>query len=264
MPMRLRSRCSGSASPRAARGRIASCSGRACWAMRCPPKSPVQWEVAEDEGFKTIVARGTEQAEPGTAHSVHAEPSGLRPDRWYWYRFRALGQESAAGRTRTTPAADARPASLRFSIASCQRWDHGEYAAWSDMAKQDLDLVLFLGDYIYESATAASTARRRAAATPAGPATHWTTTAPATRSTRAIRACRRCMPTRHGSSSGTTTRSRTTGPAMSRRTWPRTSINAASPPRRRTGSTSRSRHRCGPRAWTSCSAIASTGAAWHG
>ena len=119
-----------------------------------PAEVAVQWEVAEDEGFKTVVARGTEQAEPGTAHSVHAEPSGLRPDRWYWYRFRALGQESAAGRTRTTPAADARPASLRFSIASCQRWDHGEYAAWSDMAKQDLDLVLFLGDYIYESATA--------------------------------------------------------------------------------------------------------------
>lgn len=119
-----------------------------------PAEVAVEWEVSEDETFKTLAAHGTERAEPGTAHSVHAEPAGLRADRWYWYRFRALGQQSPVGRTRTAPAADAAPESLRFAIASCQRWDHGEYAAWGDMARQDLDLVLFLGDYIYESATA--------------------------------------------------------------------------------------------------------------
>ena len=118
-----------------------------------PATVPVHWELAQDEAFRTVVARGIEHAEPGTAHSVHAEPAGLRPDRWYWYRFRALGQQSPAGRTRTAPAADAMPAALRFAIASCQRFDHGEYAAWGDMARQDLDLVLFLGDYIYEYAT---------------------------------------------------------------------------------------------------------------
>lgn len=121
-----------------------------------PAEVPVRWELAEDEAFKTIVARGTERAEPGTAHSVHAEPAGLRPDRWYWYRFHALGQRSPVGRTRTSPAAGAATGTLRFAIASCQRYDHGEYAAWGDMAKQDLDLVLFLGDYIYEYASAAS------------------------------------------------------------------------------------------------------------
>ena len=121
-----------------------------------PAEVPVRWELAEDEAFKTIVARGTERAEPGTAHSVHAEPAGLRPDRWYWYRFHALGQRSPVGRTRTSPAAGAATGRLRFAIASCQRYDHGEYAAWGDMAKQDLDLVLFLGDYIYEYASAAS------------------------------------------------------------------------------------------------------------
>ena len=118
-----------------------------------PERVEVQWELAEDEAFTRMAARGTEQALAADAHSVHAEPRGLKPDRWYWYRFSALGGRSRAGRTRTAPAADAAVTSLRFAIASCQRYDHGRYAAWRDMAEQDLDLVLFLGDYIYEYAT---------------------------------------------------------------------------------------------------------------
>ncbi|MFY7864863.1 MAG: alkaline phosphatase D family protein [Roseateles sp.] len=117
-----------------------------------PTQTEVHWEMAEDEAFTRIAARGTEQALLEDAHSVHAEPSGLKPDRWYWYRFTALGARSQLGRTRTAPAGDAKVQQLRFAIASCQRWDHGRYAAWADMAKQDLDLVLFMGDYIYENA----------------------------------------------------------------------------------------------------------------
>lgn len=116
---------------------------------RLPPQVPVQWELAHDEAFDRVVARGTERAEAGWAHSVHAEPAGLEPGRWYWYRFRALGQASTTGRTRTAPAADAE-ATLKLAIASCQRWDHGHYAAWRHLALQELDLVAFLGDYIYE------------------------------------------------------------------------------------------------------------------
>lgn len=127
-----------------------------------PASVPVQWELADDEAFQRIVARGTEQALLDDAHSVHAEPQGLQADRWYWYRFQALGSRSMVGRTRTAPAPDAASKRLRFAIASCQRWDQGEYAAWRDMATQDLDLVLFLGDYIYEYATpATSSAPRR-------------------------------------------------------------------------------------------------------
>jgi alkaline phosphatase D len=115
-----------------------------------PARVPVRWEVAEDQAFTRVVARGEEAAEAAWAHSVHAEPSGLRSDRWYWYRFSALGQQSAPGRTRTAPAPDADAASLRFAITSCQRWDHGHYAAWRHVADDELDLVMFLGDYIYE------------------------------------------------------------------------------------------------------------------
>ena len=121
---------------------------------RLPERAEVQWELAHDEAFTRIAARGSESAEAAWAHSVHAEPSGLDPARWYWYRFRALGQQSAVGRTRTAPAPDATPAALHFAIASCQRYDMGHFAAWRHVAADaQLDLVLFLGDYIYEYAS---------------------------------------------------------------------------------------------------------------
>jgi alkaline phosphatase D len=115
-----------------------------------PPQVDVAWELAEDEAFRRIAARGTEVARTEDQHSVHAEPQGLSPDRWYWYRFRALGQQSAAGRTRTAPAADARVQQLNYAISSCQRYDVGHYAAWRHAAAEPFDLLLFLGDYIYE------------------------------------------------------------------------------------------------------------------
>lgn len=127
--------------------------GAVLWTRLTGPALPesvrVQWEIARDEGFREIVARGEELAEAAWAHSVHAEPAGLAPNRWYWYRFRALGQQSPVGRTRTAPAADSASA-LNFAIASCQRFDVGHYAAWRHMAAEELDLVMFLGDYIYE------------------------------------------------------------------------------------------------------------------
>jgi alkaline phosphatase D len=116
-----------------------------------PERVTVEWEIARDEAFTTIVARGEEIAESNWAHSVHAEPAGLAPARWYWYRFRALGAQSAVGRTRTAPAPDAAAGSLNFVIASCQRFDVGHYAAWRHVAAEpNLDLVMFLRDYIYE------------------------------------------------------------------------------------------------------------------
>jgi alkaline phosphatase D len=123
-----------------------------------PPSFEVRWELARDERFGDIAARGIEAALAHDAHSVHAEPAGLEPGRPYWYRFEALGQRSATGRTRTAPAPDA-AVGLKFAVASCQRWDHGHYAAWRHMAGEDLDLVLFLGDYIYEYASSPTSLR---------------------------------------------------------------------------------------------------------
>lgn len=123
-----------------------------------PDRVEVRWEMAEDETFRRVLASGTEVAEAAWAHSVHAEPAGLKPGRWYWYRFEALGQRSPVGRTRTAPAPDAMEP-LRFAIASCQRWDHGLFAAWRHMLAEPLDLVMFLGDYIYEYGFAADRVR---------------------------------------------------------------------------------------------------------
>lgn len=116
-----------------------------------PARVAVDWELAEDEAFTRVAARGTEEATADSAHCVHAEPAGLPPGRAWWYRFTALGQRSAAGRTRTAPAPGA-AATLKFAIASCQRLEIGHYAAWRDITAFGPDLVLFLGDYIYEYA----------------------------------------------------------------------------------------------------------------
>lgn len=126
-----------------------------------PPAVPVDWVLADDEACTRVVARGTEQALAADAHSVHAEPTGLAPGRWYFYRFSALGQQSPTGRTRTAPAADAPLAAstLRAVLASCQRFDSGHYAAWRHAATQSPDLVLFVGDYIYEYAAARNALR---------------------------------------------------------------------------------------------------------
>ena len=113
----------------------------------------VQWEVAHDEQFQRIVQRGQATASPDWGHSVHVDAQGLDADRWYHFRFHCNGQTSAAGRTRTAPAAGAAVSRLRLVFASCQRWEHGYYAAWRHARNDDPDLVLFLGDYIYEYAS---------------------------------------------------------------------------------------------------------------
>jgi alkaline phosphatase D len=116
-----------------------------------PVSIPVRWEVAADESMRTIVASGSAMADPAWAHSVHAEPKGLEPDRWYWYRFVAGDATTAPARTRTAPRPDAPVERLRFAFASCQQYEQGYYAAHRHIAADAPDLVAFLGDYIYES-----------------------------------------------------------------------------------------------------------------
>lgn len=115
----------------------------------------VEWEVAEDEKFVRVRRRGIAWAEPQWAHSVHVEVRGLTPDRWYWYRFRAAGVQSPMGRSRTFTAAPAAPDELRLALASCQHFEYGYYAAYREMAHDAPDLIVHLGDYIYEGNTPA-------------------------------------------------------------------------------------------------------------
>ncbi|WP_084958518.1 alkaline phosphatase D family protein [Thermoactinospora rubra] len=107
----------------------------------------VGWQVAADERFSRVVRSGTAAADPRHAHAVHVELEGLEPGREYFYRFRAEGRISPAGRTRTTPTA-LQP--LAFAVAACAHYEHGYYTAYRRLAEQDPDLVVHLGDYLYE------------------------------------------------------------------------------------------------------------------
>jgi alkaline phosphatase D len=120
----------------------------------------VSWEIASDNAMRDIVSRGTTVATPQLGHSVHVEANNLAPSRWYWYRFRAGDAESPIGRTRTMPAANATPDELRFAFASCQHYETGLYTAYEHMAKEDVDLVVHLGDYIYEYGAVPGRVRR--------------------------------------------------------------------------------------------------------
>ena len=131
--------------------------------------STVRWQLAHDAQFTRIAQQGEAQATPDWGHSVHVEVRGLEADRWYFYRFMADGEVSTMGRTRTAPAPGQLPQRLRVVFASCQRWEHGYYAAWRHARADDPDLVLFLGDYMYEYATPKKTdglARTQALAYP--------------------------------------------------------------------------------------------------
>ena len=138
--------------------------GIVLWTRLAPAGDPpggriaVDWEVAHDEAFRRVARRGSVLAVPELGHSVHAEVDGLEPARTYWYRFIAGGEASPVGRTRTAPAGavDA----VRFGFVSCQHWEQGLYTVYEHLAREDLDLVIHLGDYIYENAPAETGVRR--------------------------------------------------------------------------------------------------------
>ena len=117
-----------------------------------PAALTVRWEVAEDEAFRRIVRTGQANALAELGHAVHVEVSGLRPDRWYFYRFIHGDAVTQTARTRTAPAPHAMPGRTRFAFVSCQRWEQGHYAGYRHMLDENLDLVVFLGDYVYEYA----------------------------------------------------------------------------------------------------------------
>jgi alkaline phosphatase D len=119
----------------------------------------VDWQIASDEQFRRVVRDGRAWAMPALGHSVHVEVDGLRPDGEWFYRFRHGQHLSPVGRTRTAPAVGM--GGLAFAVASCQAWDNGFYPSYRHMAAEDLDLVLHLGDYVYEGGVPADGGFRR-------------------------------------------------------------------------------------------------------
>lgn len=114
----------------------------------------LRFEVFRDEALREPVRSGLVLARPERGHSVHVEVPGLEPARVYHYRFACGDAVSPVGRTRTAPAPDAAVPRLRLALASCQHYEQGHYVAHREIAERDLDLVVFVGDYIYEGSNA--------------------------------------------------------------------------------------------------------------
>ncbi len=113
---------------------------------------PVRYMVATDDAMRDVVTDAVFVTGAAVGHTVHAVVEGLDENRPYWYRFAVGDWETPVARTRTFPAPGTTPDRLRFGFASCQNYRDGYYTAWADVAAdEDLDLVVFLGDYIYES-----------------------------------------------------------------------------------------------------------------
>jgi len=129
-------------------------------------RSAVNWEVSEREDFSTVLQRGRVTAAPELGHSVHVEVGSLEPDRHYFYRFMSGDAVSPVGRTRTTPGIgmgrEPGGAALRMGVVSCQNFEDGYFTAYKHLAAEPLDLVIHLGDYIYEYSPGEGRVRRHA------------------------------------------------------------------------------------------------------
>ncbi|MDQ3069128.1 MAG: alkaline phosphatase D family protein, partial [Acidobacteriota bacterium] len=122
------------------------------WTRVTPPPGrrevAVTCEIARDARFTRIAGRTLQMASAARDFTVKVDAMGLEPGATYYYRFSALGEASQVGRTRTLPRETSR---VRLAIASCSNLPFGYFNAYARIAaRQDLDAVLHLGDYIYE------------------------------------------------------------------------------------------------------------------
>jgi alkaline phosphatase D len=111
----------------------------------------VAWQVARDPKFSQVVARGEARTGAARDFTVKVDAQRLDPGTTYYYRFDSLGARSAIGRTRTLPREGV--SRLRIGVVSCSNLPQGYFNAYACLAKRaDLDVILHLGDYIYEYA----------------------------------------------------------------------------------------------------------------
>ncbi|WP_331273005.1 alkaline phosphatase D family protein [Motilibacter deserti] len=115
-------------------------------------KYDVEFQVAEDLNFSRVVRRGTKHARRDEGYAIHVELTGLPSGKELYYRFRIDEHISPVGRTLTAPAVGSIVSALTMAIASCSNFSAGYFTAYRHLANEMPDLVLHLGDYIYEGA----------------------------------------------------------------------------------------------------------------
>ena len=122
---------------------------------------PLSWVVARDEALTEVVATGTATADPADDWCVHVDATGLPAGTTLNYAFTSGAVRSPVGRTRTAPAAGAAVERVRLAVSSCANHEAGYFNAYARIAERDdLDLVVHLGDYLYETAGAVGPAGR--------------------------------------------------------------------------------------------------------
>lgn len=110
---------------------------------------PVAYVVYTDPQLTQPAGRGSTETDATRDYTVKVDATGLQPATTYYYQFESGGVKSPVGRTRTLPVGDIER--LRIGVVSCASYAHGLFNAYARVAaRQDLDLVVHLGDYIYE------------------------------------------------------------------------------------------------------------------
>jgi alkaline phosphatase D len=110
----------------------------------------LRYELFSDAEGRDRVRHGELSAGASTDWTTRVDVEGLSPATTYYYRFEHSGVRSPMGRTRTLPEATEE---LRVAVLSCASYAHGFFHVYRHVAERaDIDLVLHLGDYIYEYA----------------------------------------------------------------------------------------------------------------
>ena len=107
----------------------------------------MQWEVAKDVDFKHITATGKVLTTAAQDFTVKVDVTGLAAGQVYFYRFKSASKYSITGQTKTLAT---QVQSVQFAVCSCSNYPAGYFHVYKEMAKQDVDVVIHLGDYIYE------------------------------------------------------------------------------------------------------------------
>lgn len=108
----------------------------------------VEWEVASDPQFDNMVTSGSGDTSADVDYTVKVDVEGLEPGTRYYYRFLTGDTMSTTGTTRTLPQGTVEAAA--FAVVSCSNYPAGFFNVYREVAEQDVDAVLHLGDYLYE------------------------------------------------------------------------------------------------------------------
>lgn len=121
----------------------------------CGKPANVQLQVSTQADFSTLIVNSTLSALPDWDYTLRNKVTGLAASTTYYYRFIVGGQTSPVGRTKTAPAVGTPLSQLKFAFITCQDWSVNHWAGMEELVKEDLDFVVHMGDYIYETVGAA-------------------------------------------------------------------------------------------------------------